>query len=167
MNIVQNIIQSFLSFSSDAIIIAGVAVLFTAYGIFFGKGKIISLILAFYPSTYLFKSIPYFKKVLSVSPTNSSEALAQIVIFLALFVPISYILSKFMYAEFSFSRVKKVVSAAVLGLTATSLALVFSYHVINLQKIYNFSAGIDSLFLGSYIFWWLLAPFAIIFFFRK
>jgi len=167
MNIVQEVIQSFLSFSSDAVIIAGIAVLFTAYGIFFGKGKLISLILAFYPATYLYKIFPYAKKITSIVPAGGSEAIAQLVIFLALFLPIAYILSTFIFAEFSFSRIKKVISSAALGVTATSLTLLFSYHVINLQKIYNLSAGVDKLFLGSNVFWFLLAPFVIIFFFRK
>ena len=167
MNIAQSIIQSFLSFSSDAIIIAGIAILFTAYAMFFGKGKIVSLILGFYPSVYLFKNVPYVKKLVSTTPITISDALTQLVLFLILFIPISFVISKYIYAEFSFSRVKKVVSSTIFGGAATVLTLVFLYHVVNIQKIYNFSTGIDSLFIGNHLFWWLLAPFAIIFIFRR
>lgn len=167
MNIVQDIIKSVLSFSSDAVTIAILAVIFASYGIFFGKGKLISIILSFYPSVYIFDSIPYFKKILSGSPITLSEAVVQGLIFLALFIPINFVFKHFIHGEFSFSRIRKVLEAGILGLTATSLVILFSYHVINLQKIYNFSAGIDALFLGTNIFWWLLAPFVVIFLMRK
>jgi len=167
MNIVQDIIKSVLSFSSDAVIIAILALVFAAYGIFFGKGKLISIILSFYPAVYIFDSIPYFKKILTSAPITFSEALIQILIFLALFIPINFVLRHFIHGEFSSSRIKKVLEAGILGLTATSLVILFTYHGINLQKIYNFSSGIDSLFLSGNIFWWLLAPFVIIFFFRR
>jgi len=167
MNIVQDIIKSILSFSSDAVVIVSFAMVFAAYGIFFGKGKLLALILSFYPASFLFNAIPYFKKILNSAPISISEASIQVIIFLALFIPINFVFNQFVHGEFSFSRIRKVVEAGILGLAATSLVVVFSYHVINLQKIYNFSAGIDSLFLGGYIFWWLLAPFVVIFFFRR
>lgn len=167
MSIFQDIVRNVLSFSSDAVVILALFAGATAFGLFFGKHKLVSIILTFYPTALIFRSIPYFKKILSTTPLTFSEAFAQIAVFFAVFIPIYFILSHFISTEFSFSRIRKVIEACLLGFVATVLAIFSSYHIINLQKIYNFSTGIDSLFLSSTVFWWLLAPFVALFFLRK
>jgi hypothetical protein len=98
---------------------------------------------------------------------NLGEALVEVVLFLVIFIPINYVTLHIVSGEFSFSRIKKVFEAGILGLTATSLTMLFSYQVVNLQKIYNFSPAIDKLFTGDAFFWVLLIPFGVLFFLRK
>jgi hypothetical protein len=162
MAIVQDITKSILSFSSDAVVIFAVIAIFTAYGIFFGKGKILSLLLAFYPATLVLRAIPQFN-----NPLGSPDTYTQLGLFLIVFIVLFYIFNHFIQGQFSFSHVRKTLEASVFGLTAASLTIYFTYHVVNLQKIYNFSPSIDNLFMGNTSFWWLLAPFVIIFLFRK
>lgn len=167
MGIVQDIVKGVLSFSSDIVIIALLTAVFAAYALFLGKDRVVALILSFYPSVLLFKAIPYFKKLVVLNPANLQEAFVQVFLFLVIFVPVNYVVLHIVSGEFSFSRIKKVFEAGILGLTATSLTILFSYQVVNLQKIYNFSSGIDKLFTGDAFFWVLIIPFGVLFFLRK
>jgi len=167
MGIVQDVVKGVLSFSSDIVIVALLTAIFAAYALFLGKDRVVSLILSFYPSVLIFKALPYFKKLIVLNPSNFQDALIQVILFLIIFVPVNYVMLHIVSGEFSFSRVKKVFEAGILGLTATSLTILFSYHVINLQKMYNFSSGIDNLFTGTMFFWWLLIPFGVLLFLRK
>ncbi len=166
MDIVQDVVGTVLSFSSDAIIIAVLVGIFSTYSIFYGKGKTISLILGFYPAVFIFGFFPFFKEILKEQPENLSQAIIQVIIFLSVFIPVVYIVNKFISDEFSFSRIRRIFEAGALGLASSFLAILFSYKVVNLQKLYNFSPAIDSLFLGN-TFWWLIAPFIIIFLIRR
>ena len=167
MELVQEFVKGVLSFSSDIVVLAALTAVFTAFALFKGKDKVVALILSFYPSAFIFGEIPYFKQYLNSNPADFQEAVVQLLLFLVIFLPINYVVLHIVAGEFSFSRLKKLFEALILGLTATSLSVLLSYHVINLQKIYNFSSGLDSLFTGNGLFWWLLIPFGVLFFLRK
>lgn len=167
MDIIQSILKGALSLSSDIVVIAALTAVFASVGLFFGKDRLVALILTFYPAGLIFTHFPYFSKYTQPKIYAFQNSLIALGIFLIIFIVVYFIIRNFVSSDFSFSSIKKVVEAGVLGLAASSLAILFSYNVVNLSKLYNFSSGIDRLFDGSALFWWLLAPFVILFIFKK
>jgi hypothetical protein len=167
MEIFRDALQSVLSFSSDAMLIIALTTLGSTYAYIKGKEKGISLILSFYPSFLIFSQLPFFREYTASNPASSTEAMTQVGIFLVIFIPIHFILNRFVSADFSYSKLRKIGDSFILGLLTAGLVLLFSYHVVNIELVYNFSSGIDAFFLGNYYFWWLLAPFIAFFFLKK
>lgn len=167
MNIFQDAVQNILSASSDAVVIAILVSGFTAYGLFFGKRRLVSAILSLYPTAFIYKLIPFFQEILKQTSAIPQDVLVKLVIFVLIFIPINFVMNHFVSSEFSFSKIRKFVEAGLLGVVATAIAIAFSYQVINISKLYNFSSGIDSLFISGNFFWWLVASFIALFFLRK
>ncbi len=160
MDFIQDIVKSILSFSSDVVIIVALTAIFASIGLFFGKSRLVAIILAFYPVSLILSTFPYLK---SVPQTIFSE----IVIFLVFYFITFYLFSFILSTQFSYQKIKRFLEAVLLGLTATALTIVTAYHTIDLTSIYNFSGSIDRLFLGDMYFWWLIIPLGILFIFKR
>lgn len=167
MEIVKDITQSILSFSSDAVVILSLIGLASAYAFIMGKRPAISLLLSFYPAALIFKYLPFFKAYTASNPAGSSGALIQAGIFILILVPIHFILNQCISAESSFSRIRKLFESLILGGATTALAILISYQVVNIKSFYNFGGGIDALFSSTYIFYWLILPFVVLFFMKE
>lgn len=128
---------------------------------YFGKNRMASLILAFYPATMLYKSFPYLNKLIFLSG-DREIVINKIVIFLVLFGFVNFIVRKYidLFGE-SGGIFKKVgLSVAIL-----IVILLFSYNVISLNVFHVFSSSIDTLFTNTnLIFWENLAPLVILMF---
>jgi len=167
MDALQEIAQSVLSASSDVVVLGAIFAIATSYGLFFGKGRAVSLILALYPTALIFELIPYFKDILGTVSETSGDVLVKAVIFAIILLPLHFIINHFIFTDFSFSRIRKLFEAGILGLSVLALLIAFSYRVIDISELYNFSSGIDTLFASANFFWWLLAPFVVLTFLRK
>jgi len=167
MNFFQDIVQSVLSASSDVVIILALIAILFAYGLFAGKSHLVSFIISLYPAAFIFKLVPFFQDILGKTSATAQDVLIKIVIFALIFMPIHLVINSLISTEFSFSRIRKFIEAGILGLTGTSVLVAFSYQVVNISKLYNFSAGIDKLFISGNFFWWLIASFIVLFFLRK
>ena len=84
--------------TSDIVALGVIFAVFLAYIMFFGRNMMISLILAFYPSTLLYKTFPFIDKLMIVQ----GERLLIInkgVIFLIFLVPLTIIISRYVLSE--------------------------------------------------------------------
>ena len=167
MQLVKDITQSVLSFSSDAVIILTLIGLGAAYAFIMGKRPAISLILSYYPAAFIFRYLPFFKQYTASNPANAGQALVQAGIFLLILIPIHFILNQVISAESSFSRIRKIIESLILGGISASLAILTSYQVVNLKSLYNFAGGVDALFSSTYLFYWLILPFVVLFFMKE
>ncbi len=167
MQIEKEAIHSILSFSSDVIVVFVFLAIGTLYAFMAGKKRATSLLISFYPAALILKYLPLLTKLSISNPSNSSEALIQVGLFILILIPIHITLNQFVASEFSFSKIRKFFESLCYGGAFTSLIILFSYQVINLKSIYNFGSGIDSLFSGSFLFGWLLLPFVVLFIFRR
>lgn len=166
MQTFQDIAQNILSVSSDAVVILVLISLGTAIGFFYGKSRIIAAIISFYPAIILYDAIP-LRSITEPNPTNIPDAVTSIAVFAVGYSVCFVALKKIVSAEFPFSRIKKTFEAVLFGSIFASLIVYMSYQVINVQKIYNFSGGIDSLFRSSIAFWWLIIPLVLVWMFRR
>lgn len=167
MNSFQDVVQSILSASSDTFVVLALIAILSGYGLFAGKHRLVSFIVSLYPAAFIFRLIPFFKDILGQTSATGQDVLVKLVIFALILVPIHLVMASFISTEFSLSRIKKFIEAGVLGLAGTAVLIAFSYQVVNISKLYNFSAGIDALFISGNFFWWLLASFVALFFLRK
>lgn len=146
----------------DFIVLAGILILFFAYVMYFGKNKIISAILAFYPAQFIYSNATFLDKFL-VLKGDYLLTINKIFLFLIIFFPINIIIGRYIFSDSGFGSGKALRSAG-LAITALIVLLVFWYSVVNLDAFYNFSSQIDGAFSKSNIFYWNLAPFVLLYF---
>jgi hypothetical protein len=161
MEAIQDITHSLISFSSDAVLVLVFIILGTAVSLYFGKAKILSMVFSFYPAVVLFENIKFLESFVEKNPQSLKEATPSIAIFIAIFLICFFAIRRYIFAEFPFSRIGRLLESIIYGAIFASLCVYFLYHVINIQKIYNFSPGIDALFISTVAYWWLLIPFGV------
>ncbi|MBI4155810.1 MAG: hypothetical protein HY507_01085, partial [Candidatus Zambryskibacteria bacterium] len=67
--------------SSDLAVLIIVFLAFFFYGMYFGRNMLVSLILSYYPSVFLFQNFPFIDKLIFLSG-NKLVVLNKVVIFL-------------------------------------------------------------------------------------
>lgn len=150
------------NFSSDIFILVAVFVIFFIYALSFGKNSIISLILAFYPTQLLYEHFPFMNSLL-VLKGDWLLLLNKVLIFLVFLIPLYILINRYVFHDSGYGGTHY---ARMIGYAAAMviIVLIFSYSIISLDAIHNFSPSIDVLFTGTdRIFWWQLAPLAILF----
>jgi hypothetical protein len=153
----------FGSFSGDMIFLVTVFILFFAYTMYFGRGRMLSFILAFYPAAILFKSFPYLDKLI-VLHGDKLVLLNKIVIFFIFLIPLDIIINKFIFSESEYSGSMKLLRAVGLAISATLLVVLFSYGILNFDIFHNFSPTIDAFLANpAKLFYSNLAPLALLF----
>ena len=146
----------------DLIILAVIFVVLFLYTVYFGKNRIISLILSFYPSVFLFKSFPWVSKLLLLHG-DKMLVLNNVGIFLIFFLPLNIIINRYIFSESGHSGMSHVFRIVGFAFSATILVVLFSYSVVNLDIFYNFSPALDALFASpDRVFIWELAPIALL-----
>ncbi|PIT96756.1 hypothetical protein COT82_01380 [Candidatus Campbellbacteria bacterium CG10_big_fil_rev_8_21_14_0_10_35_52] len=165
----KDTLNSVTNLPLDTIILIAVFIVLFAYGLHYGKYKIISLILSLYVAIPVFSYFPYTQIFSFFAESEKAILYSQIVFFLIIVVFFNIIIGKFMVEEFSASGFKRFIDDGFLAAAGGGLLLMISYHIIPITLIYDFAAPIDILFLpATMLFWWLVIPFIILLFtFRR
>ncbi|MSU45036.1 MAG: hypothetical protein EXS47_00165 [Candidatus Zambryskibacteria bacterium] len=125
---------------------------------YLGKGRLVSVILAFYAATILYKSFPYMEKLL-VATGEKPLLFNKLGVFLVFLVLIYLAINKFIshYAEYGPGEGALRTGGFVLAMLI--VLIVFSYTTISLDPLHNFGSQIDAIFgTEARLFWWSLAP---------
>lgn len=164
MNVISKSFNTGVSYlSSDIVFLITIFVLFFVYSLYFGKSKIISLILAFYPAQFFYKSLPFLNSLIFLKGDNLI-LLNKIIIFAVILFIMNIVFGRYVFHDSGFggNHYFKIVGYSLSGVL---LVLLFSYSVVNIDQFHNFSPFLDNLFGSSgHIFWWNLAPLAILMF---
>ncbi|MFA7216651.1 MAG: hypothetical protein WC095_01565 [Candidatus Paceibacterota bacterium] len=145
--------------STDIIALLVLFIIFFSYSLYFGKNRIISLILAFYPALYLFSSFPFRDKLIFLQG-DTMILINNIVLFLLFLVPLDIIIGRYI-SSIGYGGMKYLkITGYSLGLVV--LVLIFSYSVVSLDSLYNFGSSVDNIFSNDYRFWLTLFPLAIL-----
>lgn len=149
-------------FSGDTLFLCIAFVVFFAYAMFMGRGKIISLILAFYPATLLYNLFPFTAKLV-VLHGDKLIALNKVCIFLIFLVLLSIIISRYIFSASEYTGSAHLLRTAGLSICGVILLLVFSYSTVDLQIFHDFAPKIDALFTGiSKLFYWNVGVWALL-----
>ena len=150
-------------FTNDIVILVLLFVFFFVYSLYLGKGAIISLILAFYPAQFFYEHFPFINSVMFLKG-DTLVLLNKIGIFLLFLIPITILFGRYIFHDSGYGSAHYFRIAGY-SLLAVALVLVFSYSIISLDGVHNFSPFIDALFTGvDHIFYWNIAPIAVLFF---
>src|SRR3989344_2047587 len=145
--------------SGDLVFLATLFVLIFIATMYFGKNRMVSLILSFYPAAFLYNIFPFTDRLIFMEG-DIGLFLNKLIIFLVFYVSANVVISKYLtsYSEYSTTTRKIGFSLSIL-----ILILIFSYFVASFDALHNFSDTIDELFSGGdKIFWWSLAPLLIL-----
>lgn len=143
--------------SSDVVFLGVLLVIFFAFTMYFGRGRIISLILSFYPATLLYKSFPFMDKL--AMDGDMAVTYGKIGIFLIFLIPINIVIGKYVFSESFYTGGEHIFRNIGLSLTLVILIILFSYNTVNFDALHNFSPAIDAIFSGAdRTFWWNIAP---------
>ncbi len=147
--------------TGDMVVLLILVAVFLGYGMYFGKQRLISFILAFYPAVILYKLFPFTGKLL-ISSEGNWPVITEGLIFLGFFIALNLVIGRYVYASYEYEAGSKFFRMLGLSLAAITLVLLFSYTVVSLDGIHNFGGSIDALFTGeSKIFWLNLLPLAL------
>ncbi|MCR4283928.1 MAG: hypothetical protein NUV64_01230 [Parcubacteria group bacterium] len=137
------------------------------YTMYFKKGKIIALFMSLYISIFIFLNFPYLKFTV-LDSFDSTQALFYRLGIFVIFVVIFYVLLvKIGISESSFSKAKWY-EAIIFTILGVGLIVSFLLHFFKADFLYEFSDISKYLFSsGNLFFWWLIAPFAAFFFFKR
>ncbi len=159
--ILTQITGFFGMFSSDALYLISIFIILYACSMYFGRGRIVSMIVSFFPAMLLFNSFPFIDKLIFFE-AGGLLALNKLAIFLIFFIPISIIVSRFIFSSSEYSDYP-ILKNGVLAFSALIVVLVFSYSVVSLDALHNFSPQIDALFSGEgKTFYWNLLSLALL-----
>jgi hypothetical protein len=149
------------SLSGDIGILALLFIAFVGLSYYFGRGFIVSVVLAFYPATILYKMFPFVEKLTFLS--GNLVTLNKIGIFLLFLIPLTIIINRFIFTASDFSGGENILKLAGLSAAFLILIVLFSYNLVNYDGYHDFGTQIDNLF-GSPTrqFYWFLAPLAIL-----
>lgn len=147
---------------SDVIALLIIFAVCFGYALYFGKNRAISLSISFFVAEYFFGHFPFMKSLL-VLTGEIPLLLNNIGIFLLFLIPVDIVINKFIFQDSGYGTAHylRIGGYAVL---LTILVLIFSYSVVSLDLIHNFSGSIDNLFNApDRLFFWHLAPFILLF----
>ena len=145
-------------FSGDVVFLITIFVILFAFGLYFGKGSLVSLILSFYPANLLFNTFPFISKTL-IFHDDKLLLLNKIVIFFIFLIPIAIIVDRYISPKSSSRGIPDTFKIAGLALALTILVVIFSYSTVNYDLLQNFSPKIDLLFsTPARLFYWNLVP---------
>lgn len=149
-------------FGSDIFILVILFLFFFCYALYFGKNTIIATILAFYPAQYFYQNFPFMNSLL-VLKGDSLLLLNKVLIFILFLVPLTILIGRYVFQDSGYGSAHYLRCAGY-TISMIILILLFSYSVVSLDSIHNFSPMISNLFTGAdRIFWWHLAPLALLF----
>ncbi len=136
-------------------------VLFLVFALYAGKGRVISIILAYYPASILFSTLPFINKLMVLQ--GNMLVLNKIAIFLIFLVPLSIIINSYIFSESMHSGAQHLLRTAGLALVLLVLTVAFSYSVVNYDAFHNFTTSTDVLFspVGK-VFYWNFGIFALL-----
>ncbi len=150
-----NSIEFISHLSTDVLLIIFLIGIISIVSLYVGKDKILSFIFSLFIGETFMEVFPY-----EFGQSQSAPFSFGLVIIFALIS--TYILRRFIRAEFSYKKTRKYLQALLLGIVTTILLL-----GVGLVDLYSFSPTIAQWFTGKLLFWSLLTPFVLLFLFLK
>lgn len=145
------------------------AYLFSVFGFFItlvlvrGRQALINLIFGLYLALLISIEFPYYDTVLASAGGAHGVAIAKLIIFFVFTVLATILVARVMPDPFREKKFESFFKKILLALAATILIMVYSFHVLPVTEFLTPGTPIQALFAPAQVFfWWLLAPFVIL-----
>ena len=156
-----DVIFSFIKESLYLLIVFGV---FFVYTISKGRQSITNVILGLYFALLISLEFPYYDLLLGGTSSAKSEAILSIIVFVAFMVGSTILFHRLLPREYDEGSFEGFGRKVMLASAATVLVMIFSYHVLPVTEIVTPGSPINYLFGSAQsFFWWLMAPFILLF----
>lgn len=144
--------------SGDIIFFIVLFFILLGYGLYFGRGMVVSFILGFYPAVLLYLIFPFGEKLIFASG-GKLELLNDLAIFLLFLVPIVIVIDRYSYSSSEYYGTFGIFRTLGFVLSAMILVVSFSYFVTNYDLLHDFSPRIDNIFaIKGAVFYTALLP---------
>lgn len=144
--------------SADMLGAFGVIALFVALGLAKGKDMLLILLFSLYPALLITSYFPFYD-VLAIGGGDISGVLERLVVFLLSTVMVVMIMRGYINTGYQGSSFWRAVEVFVLSIMSVGFFISVLYHVVHIEKLYNFSFVFDILFTPSGVFFvWLILP---------
>lgn len=147
-----------------------IAYLLTVFGIcltfaiFKGRQAIMNLMFGLYLALLIFIEFPNHQSLFGSLGTDQSLALAKLSFFAVITALTTMLCYRVMPSEFRENKFESIGKKALLSAGATTLIMIFSFHVLPVTEFLTPGTPIQSLFAPEvYFFWWLLMPLVILY----
>ncbi len=153
-----------VAFFQESIFMVVTFIGFLLYTIAVGRQSVINLIMGLYFALLISIEFPYYGMVFSESTSKQVEAVGMLIIFIIFTIISTILFSRLMPREWLEGKFEAFWKKILLALAGTVLVMAFSYHALPVTEIITPGSPIQYLFGSeSSFFWWLLAPFIILF----
>ncbi len=148
----------------DLTILGTLVVLLTLFGVWKGRGTLLSLGLSLYPTALIYQYFPYLTQVTIFKQTPFYEAVSHAVVFLIFLVLINWGLR---VIASSFYASKGVFPILLISISLAGLLVAFEYHLPGLDNLHDFGPTILNLVSSNFAYFiWLVLPPIVAFIFR-
>ena len=159
----NNYLSTLTSISTDTLIVGGLVALFFFIAVHFGKGYITAIIISVYVSIFLYGNAFFVQNLVFVENEPDKLFWNHLGIMLLFLIPVFYVLKNIVTGDYG--RRGKVIGAGLMAIGAAGLVISIFYQVLPITPVYDFSAGIDSLFSSDKMLTvWLILPLILLFF---
>jgi hypothetical protein len=167
-NLIPNAMDKLLdtagSASVDFLIIGVLFVVMFAYSMYLGKGRAIVLLLSVYPAVLLHNYFPFAQEISKLLVKfNLSVHYGGVIIILVLTAVIAYFVDDTSPRDKTYGLVGRLAQSALLAILIIGLLLAVAYNLLQVNQLHDFSSQVDVLFSPTLFFWWLVAPFPIVY----
>lgn len=162
MNIATNTLSQIGHFlKGDMLFFVVCFLIFGIFTLYAGRGRMLSLIFAYYPATILFNNLPFINKLLVLD--GSMLVVNKIALFLIFLLPLSIIIKSYIFSESMYSGLSHILRTGGFAIIGLVFVVMFSYTTVNYDVFHNFLPSIDSLFNPiNKVFYWNLGIFALL-----
>ncbi len=89
--------------------------------------------------------------------------LNKVLIFLVFWIVLDILIGRYVFQDSGYGSMHYARLAGY-AVAMVIIVMIFSYSIVSLDVVHNFSPSIDVIFTGAdRLFWWLLAPLALLF----
>ena len=156
--------DTILSTLKELAYLLGVFGFFLVYATVRGRQAVINLIFGLYFALLVSLEFPYYDTLLAQAGSAHSIAIGKMVIFAIFTIIATLLIKRMMPSEYKENKFESFHKKLLLAVGGTILIMVYSFHVLPVTEFLTPGTPIQSLFAPTeYFFWWLLAPFILLF----
>ncbi len=147
-DVLGKITDFFGNFSSDVLLLVSLCIIVFAGTMYFGRGRMVTFVIAFFPAALLYKTFPYLDKLVFLEG-DKSVAMNKLLIFLVILIFFNIVIGRFVFSSGDYVGSGGIFKNGLLTISVVFLLLVMTYDVVNLDALHDFSERIDQFFIPS------------------
>ncbi|MEX1027297.1 MAG: hypothetical protein WD049_04720 [Candidatus Paceibacterota bacterium] len=166
--VVRDVVTKIISFPADVLALAVLVIVLFTIALSVGQKKYTTALFSFYPALVAYTFLPAaLLEAILVADSPWMILVTKLGLFTVFGIGTFIVLKKYTKKRASESGKKDTMFAFFLALGAAALTLSLVVVVIPISEVYSLSPLITDLVTPSTVVWWMIAPLAILYIFRR